>query len=248
MDQQFVENDLKRCSKCDNEKLMTHFHKKSKSKDILNPICKSCGKQYYNENLVKIKKKFLDNRDLLLINQTDYCSENYDKIIARKKIYSNIRYKTDIIFRFICKTSSRIQQALRSRLKSSSTKEFLGIDIDTYRKWIEYQMTLEMNWSNIEIDHVKPIYLFDISNNHELKEAFCWKNTQPLLEKNHQQKGLNFNFLDYQLQFIEAYQFLFNEMKRDLTEILIDEYIVDHPLSNYLKNYPTNQIISNHID
>ena len=32
---------------------------------------------------------------------------------------------------------SRIQQALRGRLKPSSTKEILGIDIDTYRKWIE---------------------------------------------------------------------------------------------------------------
>ena len=71
----------------------------------------------------------------------------------------------------------------------------MGIDNDTYRKWIEYQMTPEMIWSNIEIDHLKLIHLFDISNNDELKEAFCWKNTQPLLEKIHQQKGLTFNFL-----------------------------------------------------
>ena len=63
MDQQFVENDLKRCSKCDNEKLMTHFHEKSESKDRLNPVCKSCRKQFHDEILVKIKKYYLDNRD-----------------------------------------------------------------------------------------------------------------------------------------------------------------------------------------
>ena len=29
-----------------------------------------------------------------------------------------------------------------------------------------------MNWSNIEIDHVKPNCMFDISKDEELKEAF----------------------------------------------------------------------------
>ena len=69
-------------------------------------------------------------------------------------------------------------------------------------------MTPEMNWQNIEIDHVKAISLFDVSKDEELKEAFNWKNTQPLLKEVHQQNGTKFNFLDYQLQFIKAYQFL----------------------------------------
>ena len=34
------------------------------------------------------------------------------------------------------------------------------------------------------------------------------KNTQPLLKHVHHQKGTKFNFLDYQLQFIEAHQFI----------------------------------------
>ena len=73
-------------------------------------------------------------------------------------IYSNIRYKTDIYFRLICKTGSEIRQALDGKLKSISTKRELGIDIDTYRKWIKFQFTPEMKWSNIEMDHVKPIF------------------------------------------------------------------------------------------
>ena len=73
--------------------------------------------------------------------------------------------------------------------KQSSTNEILGIDIDTYRKRIEWQMTPAMNWTNIEIDHVKPNCLIDVSKDEELKEAFSWKNTQPLLNKVHQQKG-----------------------------------------------------------
>ena len=65
-----------------------------------------------------------------------------------------------------------------------------------------------MNWSKIEVDHVKPICLFDISKDEELKEAFNWKNTRPLHKQDHQLKGIKINFLDYQLQFNKAYQFI----------------------------------------
>ena len=100
-------------------------------------------------------------------------------------------------------------------VKSSSTKVILEIDIDTYRKWLEWQFTREMNWSNTEIDHVKPIFIFDVSKDEEIREAFSWKNTQPLLRKDHQQKGIRFNFQDYQLQIIKVHQFLkLNEEER----------------------------------
>ena len=50
--------------------------------------------------------------------------------------------------------------------------------------------------------------MFDVTKDDELKEAFCWKNTRPLLKHIHHQKGTKFNFLDYRLQFIKAYQFI----------------------------------------
>ena len=128
--------------------------------------------------------------------------------MAQKRIYSNNRYKTDNKFRLMCETRIRIHHTLNGKTKQSSTKEILGIDIDTYRKWIEFQITLDMTWDNIEIDHVKVFFMFDMSNDEQLKEAFSWKNTQPLLKHDHRQKGTKFNFLDYQLQFIKAYQFI----------------------------------------
>ena len=65
-----------------------------------------------------------------------------------------------------------------------------------------------MNWSNIEIDPVKLYCLFDVSKDEELKEAFSWKNSQPLLKEIHSQKGVIYSFLYYQLPFISAYQFI----------------------------------------
>ena len=76
--------------------------------------------------------------------------------------------------------------------KSISTKENLGLDIGSYRKLIGYQFTPEKNWLKIEIDYVKPICMFNISKNDELRECFIWKNTQPLLkEKIINRKGEN---------------------------------------------------------
>ena len=50
--------------------------------------------------------------------------------------------------------------------------------------------------------------MFDVTKDEELKEAFKWRNTQSLLKQDHLQKGIKLNFLDYQLQFIKAYQFI----------------------------------------
>ena len=48
-----------------------------------------------------------------------------------------------------------------------------------------------MNWSNTGVDHVMPFCLFDVSKDEQLKEAFNWRNTQPLLKKFISKKELN---------------------------------------------------------
>ena len=105
-------------------------------------------------------------------------------------------------------TRSRICHALKGKSKSISTKEVLVIDIDTYKKWIEYQMTPEMSWINIELDRVQLVCIFNVSNEEKLTDGFRWKNTQTLLKEDHQRQRKKFSFLDYQLHFVKDYQFL----------------------------------------
>ena len=126
----------------------------------------------------------------------------------KRNLRERKRIAIDFNYRLIKNTRRKTHQALKGKSKSSSTIDILGIDINTFKRWIEFQMTPEMNWLNIEIDHVKPICLFDVSQVEELGEAFCWKNTQPLLEEVYSQKGIYFIFLDYQLQVIKSYQFI----------------------------------------
>ena len=178
-------DELKKCSKCKTISLKSNFNKDRTRRDGYRSECRFCVTEY-NKNYYNI------NRDLEL---------------ERCKKYKNNKYKTDINFRLIKRTRNRLYQALNGKTKPSSTKDILGIDIDLYRKCLEFQFTPEMNWSNIEIDHVKPICMFDVTKDYELREAFNWKNTQPLLKEVHSQKGIKFNLLDYRLQFIKAYQF-----------------------------------------
>ena len=106
-----------------------------------------------------------------------------------------------------------------------------------------FQISPEIKWSIVEIDHVKPNYLFDVSKDEEMKKAFNWKNIQPLSIQFHQQNGTIFDFLLHRLQFIKAYQFRI-VIEDNLTEIFNNETFSKSPR----KHYPTNRITYNHFD
>ena len=139
--------------------------------------------------------------------QSQICSKcnlvkNFDEFYFRKRRQSNTKVRLKSNMR------NRINKALKNKSKGFKAKEILGIDLETYKFWIEYQMSAEMNWTNIHIDHVKPISSFDVSNENELLEAFNWKNTQPLLKEENLRKSNKFNELEYHLQFVKAEIFL----------------------------------------
>ena len=128
-------DDIKKCSKCRINSLKNNYYKDRTRKDGYRSECKFCVNEY-NKN---------------------YYNKNRDSELERCKKYKSNKYKTDINFRLIKRTRNRLYQALNGKSISSSTRDILGIDIDLYRKWLEFQFTPEMNWSNIEIDHVKPL-------------------------------------------------------------------------------------------
>ena len=172
--------------------------------DGLHPQNKLCATKCYNEKRENRRNYYLENRDKI----KNYQLKKRDQANTRVNEYVKNRIETDVNFRLIRNTRRRIHHGLYGESKSSSTKEILGIDIDSCRKWIEFQFTPEMNWLNKECDLVEPICMFDVSKDEELKEAFSWEKTQPLLKHIHHQKGTTLNFLDYQLQLIKAYEFI----------------------------------------
>ena len=139
-------DEMIKCNKCEISP-KTEFYKNKKNKDGHLNACKKCSKYYKNYYLQQHKE-----------NINEY----------NKKHVTN-RIKTDVIFRLMVYTRNRIYRSLKGMTKQSSTKEVLGIDIDIYRNWIEWQFTPEMNWSNTEVDHVKCICVFDKPDNEQLE-------------------------------------------------------------------------------
>ena len=110
-----MDEDLKRCSKCKNAQLKKNFYNDITKKDSLGNQCMKCTKLYHSNNKEK-------------------------RNLREKK-----RRAVDVIYRLIKNTRRIFHRALKGKLKSSSTKEILGTDIKTYRKWLEFQFAPEMN-------------------------------------------------------------------------------------------------------
>ena len=51
-------------------------------------------------------------------------------------------------------------------------------------------MTTDMKWTNIELDHVRPLSSFNLTNTNQLKEVSLHSNLQPLLKRDNCSKGL----------------------------------------------------------
>ena len=63
-------------------------------------------------------------------------------------------------------------------------------------------MIPDMNLANSHIEYVKPISSFDAFHEEAMREALMGTKTQPLLQKNHQDKRTKTEFLAYRLQLI----------------------------------------------
>ena len=133
--------------------MIQNFNENKNRKDGLYPQCIYCRKDFYLKNFDKIKR---------------YNEENREK----RQTHLENKRESDVNFQLTINTRNRIYKSLKSMTKPSSAKDFFGTDIEAYRKWIEHHTTPEMNWTEIEIDHVKPICRFDLSKDEELKEAF----------------------------------------------------------------------------
>ena len=128
----------------------------------------------------------------------EYFQQYRNCLIEKRK---NSRHTTPNC-RLIQNLRFSVYRTLKGSLKTSSTKDLLGFEIEDCKKRIEFQLAPKMSWNNIHIDHVKPICSFDVSKDEGLREAFIWKNTELLLKKGNLEKCRNFNLLDNILQFI----------------------------------------------
>lgn len=91
----------------------------------------------------------------------------------------------------------RINMALRYTkcIKKVTNTEALGCSIDEYMRYLERRFHSKMSWKNHnklwELDHIRPINMFNLKfKSHQLK-AFNYKNTRPLLKEHNRARPRN---------------------------------------------------------
>jgi len=126
--------------------------------------------------------------------QRSYREENKEEIAKKRNKRIKERLKNDIQFKLKWLFRGRISSAIKKNCASKAYKtiELLGCSIEQAKNHIEKQFTEGMSWDNHgewEIDHIKPIALFDLTIPKEQKMAFHYTNIQPLIKDKNRSKG-----------------------------------------------------------
>lgn len=219
------------CKKCKTHKESKDFYF-NKTKNKFELCCKICRNHGSMANYYKNREKILNGyktpeyREKKRESRRErYRSDpEYRKKISdwfkkyhqtpRFKEYAKERKKQYLSVpsnRIIHRMSNRIRAVLRGEIKTSKTKDFLGIEVDEFMKYLESKFLEGMTWKNRRnwhIDHIIPCSYFDMSIEENQKICFYYKNLQPMWGKDNISKGNKI--------LIENLDEFLAEIKRDL--------------------------------
>lgn len=89
--------ELKRCTRCGEEKERSAFSKDRSRKDGLQPYCKACNKAYHDAHVdtIKARKKqyYQQRSDVIKVKVREYTSENRERINAIRRLRHKERAK-----------------------------------------------------------------------------------------------------------------------------------------------------------
>lgn len=164
------------------------IRKEYRNKPEIKKRMKKYLKKYVSENresLQKVWKKYREeNRESIKIVQTKYREDNREELrFKQKEIYKC--YMENIYHRIRFVLIKRISRELKGKPKyTDQLLDLIGCTIHEFMNHIESQFKDGMSWNNFgewEIDHIKPVSLFDLSKYDEQSKCFHYTNTQPLI-------------------------------------------------------------------
>jgi hypothetical protein len=103
--------------------------------------------------------------------------------------YKRQRHRDDPRVRLASNLRRRVLLVLRGQSKSARTLELLGCTVDALRTHLESQFKPGMSWENYggkrrrdrwEVDHIRPLASFDLTDPEQQRRAFHHTNLQPL--------------------------------------------------------------------
>ena len=167
------------------QKIYSKDHKEEINKRHRLWRCKNSDKQKKYINLYNKQWRIDNPEKTSAIDKRSSNSEKNKKYrLAYKKKQYKEKYGKDLKFTLPILLRNRLKIALKKEYKSGKTLELLGCSIEEFKIHLENQFDENMNWDNRgnywEIDHIKPIALFDLTVPEQQKECFHYTNMQPL--------------------------------------------------------------------
>ena len=133
---------------------------------------------------------YAENREKILVYQKKWKEQNKDNHNKSKERWRREHYKSDPQFRMSVILRKRFAMAVKNRLKGGSAVRDLGCSIPDFVKHIEGLFEPWMNWDNHgnydsncdtwQIDHIIPLFTFDLTNPDNVKIACNYRNLRPL--------------------------------------------------------------------
>lgn len=147
--------------------------------------CRAQAKKWKIENKTR-------NRKYQQIYAKNYYQINKKELQERHKQYVIKRLQNDINFKLRFLLRNRLKMAIKSNQKTGSAVRNLGCTIEFLKQYLEENFNSRMMWNNYgtywEIDHIAPLWKFDLTKKKEFLEAVNYKNLQPLTRSKHKKK------------------------------------------------------------
>jgi len=169
------------CFICNIQKDVNQFHKQIGTKDGYRSACKECRAIKFKKEYFLISKKHNERSKKYRINNKD----KYNKFFRDryKKLPHIYAWRTIL---------SSVLRRMGGK-KEKTTLEILGYSAKELKNYIEILFTENMSWDNWgewEIDHIKPVSLFD--KNTDIKIVNGLSNLQPLWKEENRKKSNKF--------------------------------------------------------
>lgn len=210
---------LRSCSKCEETKSLSSFCKDKRGTLGYATTCKRCHNatcnRYYYDNydratvsqktsrekridIIRERQRLFNSLESTKQKHRAYYLANKDRIKQRTTSYALRKLKTDTKFKLKHALRHRIRQAIKRGIckgsKVVSAVRDLGCTIDEFKTYMEGKFQPGMSWKNWaidgwHIDHINPLFKFDLTNPEEAKKAVHYSNLQPLWAKDNLSKG-----------------------------------------------------------
>ena len=127
--------------------------------------------------------------------QQYYKTKFKNKVLANKYIQKR---KNDVIYRIIDNLSRRAYKFLKKyNVKLQMTHiDLIGCEPYMLKEYLSSKFKNNMSFENYgewDVDHIKPITLYDLTNIEQVKLCFNYKNLQPLYHIDNLRKSNKYN-------------------------------------------------------